>query len=77
MDRTEGSVFAFPAFLTSPQALTPWTSAHHRLDHLRQLPQLKKAGTSIMCTALFHRLQQIYKGRQHLALIMLVEFELQ
>ena len=80
MDPTEGSASPFPESQPRshpPQVLTPRTSAPLSPDDLRQLLQLREASTSIMCAALFHCLEQMYKGRQHLALIMLVESEIQ
>lgn len=76
---TEGSASPFPeSQLCSrpPQAVTPRSSTHLTLDDLRQLLQLREASVSIMRAALFYCLEQMLKGRQHLALIILVESEI-
>lgn len=50
------------------QSLTPHTSAHHELDDLRQLSQLKEeVGALIACAAPFHCLKEMDKGKEHLA----------
>lgn len=76
---TEGSASPSPESQLcspSPQAVTPRSSTHLTLDDLRQLLQLREASVSIMCAALFYCREQMLKGRQHLALIIVVESEI-